>query len=178
MNNLKKINDNMRGYRKNVRLVVSSWGCDVLSIHCHTWHEQGWLTFHCHWYSSTVGGLVFFIGLVSESPCSPSSHSPSSSGFSASGRSGLSPSARSPSTAMSSNSSNSNRVEGSPNSFTAGNPVLSDFNFNVNRGPISCNAAFSVDRKAYLNSPGSASFQQREGGHETNLWRLKNKKSR
>ena len=57
-----------------------------------------------------------------------------------------------PTTMLSFNWSNSSFDEGRPNSSTTGNPVGSDFNFNANRGPISPNAPFSVDRKAYLKT--------------------------
>ena len=53
---------------------------------------------------------------------------------------------------ISSNPPNSSFIESSPNSFTTGNPVLSDHNFKVKRGPTSCNAAFSVDLKVYLDA--------------------------
>ena len=126
----------------------------VASCQCRvTRRETGLLTFHCHWYSSTVGGLVFFLGPDSDSPSStPSSPFPPSSISFRSGWPLFLPSGCPPFVAISSNSSNSSFVEGSPNSFTAGSPVLSDLNFKVKRGPISCNAAFSVDLKAYLDT--------------------------
>ena len=55
-----------------------------------------------------------------------------------------------------SNPLNSSFAGGSLNSFTAGNTVLSDLNFRVKRGPISCNAAFYVDLKAFLGAHESA----------------------
>ena len=111
-------------------------------------------TFHCHWYSSTIGGLVLFFGPSPDSPpFSPSSPVPHPLLPSATCWFEILPSGTSLSTAISSsNWSNSNFDEGSPNLLTAGNPVRSDLSFNVNRGPISCNAAFSVDRKAYLKA--------------------------
>ena len=84
-------------------------------------------TFHCHWYSSTVGGFFSILGLDSDSPIFHALF-PFSASF----------------------------VGGSQNSFVTGNPVLSYRNFKVKRGPISCNAAFFTDMKAYLGARESA----------------------
>jgi hypothetical protein len=66
---------------------------------------------------------------------------------------------------------------GAPRFCTAGIPFFSQRSFKVKRGPISCNAAFSMDRNAYLTGCGisttNSHFQR-----ETNLCLLKNKKSR
>ena len=143
-----------KSYRKNVRLVVSSLGYSTRLMYCNMELKTRLHTFHCHWYSSTVGGLVFFFGFCSDtSPFLLSSPALNPLFPSPGCWSELFPSGCPTSTAISSsNLSNSSFVEGSPNSFTAGNPIRSDLSFNVNRGPISCNAAFSVDRKAYLKA--------------------------
>ena len=57
---------------------------------------------------------------------------------------------------MLSSPSNSSFVKGSQDSFTAGNPVLRDLTFKVERGPTSCDAGFSIDLKAYLDARESA----------------------
>ena len=96
-------------------------------------------TFHTQRYSSSFGGSVF---LVSDG-CS-STPSILSSVFGTSFPASLFW------LSDSSKASNSRSFATSPKFFTAGRPFRNDLSFRVNRGPISCKATFSVDRKAYL----------------------------
>lgn len=50
-----------RGSRKNVRLVVSSWVCEVSSIPYHTWHASGSPTFRCNRLQLTFPVSVRFL---------------------------------------------------------------------------------------------------------------------
>ena len=118
----------LKNYKKNVRLVASNRGCDIRSVRCDKTRTRS-PTFHCHWYSSTTGGLVVFLGLHSDSPYLTSSSPFLPSSTSPGGGLPLPLSPGYPScVAISSNSSNSSFVE------------------------CSLNAAFSVDLNSYLNA--------------------------
>lgn len=135
--------------RKNVRRVVSNFGCKFKIIKYTKAEFMQQLTAHFHRYSSWVGGTIFFLGpslsilVASESLVSPVASSTSGSAFSFGFVFGSSGS-------ISKSWANSKGLATWPKSCTAGISFLTHRSFNVNLGPISCKAAFSGERNAYL----------------------------